>query len=211
MARKACVGLFFVFSLFSTLCVAQQNEFSVSAGATVASSTRGNFCQFFINFLCQPQPFGLDTSTATSYEGAYAHRMGEFRVGSIYIEVPVLGIPTRKLHHEGLTFFDVRNAALFVTPSLRLKLLPKSWISPFVSAGGGFAYFGNSFSLSNTSAAGQVGIGSDFKSPIPFLGFRVEARDFITGRPKIEQLFGANSVPTHQHNLFIGAGVVLHF
>ncbi|HEV2987040.1 MAG TPA: hypothetical protein VG759_01260 [Candidatus Angelobacter sp.] len=211
MARKACIGLFFVFLFLSTLCVAQKNEFSVSVGATVASGTKGTFCNIFNFVICNPVQFGLATSTAASYEGTYARQLGDFRVGTLYIELPILGIPGRNVHDEGLRFSGSNNSGIFVTPSLRLKMLPKSWISPFASAGGGFAYFGNSFGLSNTSAAGQLGIGADFKSPIRYLGFRVEARDFITGRPKIEQAFGGNSVPNHQHNLFMGGGVVLHF
>ena len=212
MARKAWLGLFFVFSSLSTLCVAQQNEFAVSVGGTVASGTKGRSCQFFIFPGCPQQTFGLDTDTVVSYEGTYAHRLGDFRVASLYIELPVMGIPSRKIHRDQFPFFDVNNSSVFVTPSLKFKLLPKSWISPFVSTGAGFAYFGNSLSLSNSSAAGQIGAGVDFKTRIPFLGFRAEARDFIAGRPKVEQsLLGANSTPTVQHNVFMGAGVVLHF
>jgi hypothetical protein len=209
MARKAWLGLFFVFLSLSTCCVAQNNEFSVSVGATVSSGTKARTCNIFSLIGC-PQNFGVDPNTAVSYEGTYAHRLGDFRVASLYIELPVLGIPSRTIHLEGSSFFDLKHSALFVTPSLKFKFLPKSWISPFVSAGGGFTYFGNSFSLSNTSAAGQIGAGVDFKTRIPFLGFRVEARDFISGRPKIEELFGVNS-PAVQHNVFMGGGIVLHF
>jgi hypothetical protein len=211
MARKAFCGLFFVVLFFSTLCMAQKNEFSVTVGATVATGTTGNFCNISLFIICHPLQFGLNTSTAPSYEGTYAHQLGDFRVGALYIELPILGIPARSVHFAGDQVRGANNSAVFVTPSLRLKMLPKSWISPFASAGGGFAYFGNSFISPNTSAAGQLGLGADFRSPIRFLGFRLEARDFISGRPKIEQAFGANSVPTHQHNLYMGAGVVLHF
>jgi hypothetical protein len=107
MARKASCGLFFVVLFLSTLCMAQKNEFSVSVGATVATGTKGTFCNINIFFICNPVQFGLDTSTAPSYEGTYAHQLGDFRVGTLYIELPILGIPARSVHVEGWDLLEL--------------------------------------------------------------------------------------------------------
>jgi hypothetical protein len=48
----------------------------------------------------------------------------------------------------------------------------------------------------------QIGGGLDFSLPIPFLGFRVEARDFHTG---------SSDFNVGRNNVFAGAGIVLKF
>jgi hypothetical protein len=51
-----------------------------------------------------------------------------------------------------------------------------------------------------------VGGGLDFKTNLPLLGFRIEARDFITGAPSFSTLTN-----NHLNNLFVGGGITLHF
>ncbi|HET6936831.1 MAG TPA: hypothetical protein VFI72_18450, partial [Candidatus Angelobacter sp.] len=94
---------------------------------------------------------------------------------------------------------------LFITPSIKLKLLPESGVSPFASAGGGWARYGNEGAAVNTWAL-QFGGGVDFKSFVPFLAFRAEIRDVFTGS-RLDTTSPVN--PSHVHNLFIGAGLVL--
>jgi hypothetical protein len=48
--------------------------------------------------------------------------------------------------------------------------------------------------------------GLDFKTNLPLLGFRIEARDFVAGPPSFSSL--TNS---HLNNLFVGGGIVFHF
>lgn len=54
-----------------------------------------------------------------------------------------------------------------------------------------------------------MGGGLDFKTRLPLLGFRIEARDFITGRSDIPSFSTITS--NHVHSLFAGGGVTLHF
>ncbi len=213
MARKALPGLFFVVLSLSSLCFAQKNELTISAGATFASgTTTSSFACPAVVLPCPTPVFGLNTSTAASYEGTYARRLADFRVGSLSIELPVLGIPSRNVHLEGAPFIRENHFSFFLTPSAKFQFLSGHKISPFVSAGGGFAYFGGSFRFVNrTTAAAQFGAGLDFKLPVSFLSFRTEVRDFYTGRPGVEQILGANDTPNAQHNVFTGGGLVIHF
>ncbi len=55
--------------------------------------------------------------------------------------------------------------------------------------------------------------GLDFKTGLPVLGFRAEARDFVTGDPN----FGLTNIVTgdtsgfRRHNLMVGGGILLRF
>jgi hypothetical protein len=105
-------------------------------------------------------------------------------------------------------FLEPNFSTFFFTPSLKLKFLPSSGVSPFVSAGGGLARFGNN-PTSDTRGAFQVGGGVDIKTRLPLLGFRIETRDFLTGRPGIPSFTTITS--DHLHNIFVGGGITLHF
>jgi hypothetical protein len=80
--------------------------------------------------------------------------------------------------------------------------------------GGGFAHYHVTDETSERGAL-QFGGGFDFKTGIPLLGFRIEARDFVTGQPNfgiIESTFQQSQKDSgHRHNVFAGGGVVLHF
>jgi hypothetical protein len=140
-----------------------------------------------------------------SVEGTYAHRLANFRVASLHLELPVLFAPSRS---TGLITTPSDFSSFFVTPSLKLKLLPSSGISPFVSVGGGLARFKED-SFSSNKGAVQYGGGVDFKTRLPLLGFRFEVRDFMTSRPGIPAFSTITS--DHLHNLFVGGGITLHF
>jgi hypothetical protein len=111
-------------------------------------------------------------------------------------------------------------------PGLKVKLRPVAGLGPFFSIGGGFAHFNTTSGASIVTGPGvpplvvvgssentgalQLGVGLDFKSPIPRLGLRAEVRDFRTGRPNFQFPVSLLDSDT-QHNLFVGGGVVLHF
>ncbi|HET9744043.1 MAG TPA: hypothetical protein VFQ00_14935 [Terriglobales bacterium] len=128
-----------------------------------------------------------------------AHRLFNAHLASLHFELPVVGIPKRTASGEGFS-------SVYFTPGLRLRLsLPL--ISPFVSVGGGFAHFSTSVSSSNlnasrTTGAFDFGGGVDVSTPIPLIGLRGEVRDFYTG---------VTGFSNTQHNVFVGAGIVLKF
>ena len=188
-----------VFFFLARAGFAQQNEVAVSFGGTFTAGAEGlPICEAILN--CPTVIVSRSLTSAFSIEGAYAHRLANFRLASLHVELPVMFSTDR---NAGL--LSPNFSTLFFTPSLKLKLLPSSGVSPFVSAGGGFARFNNS-PTSDTKGAFTVGGGLDFKTRLPLLGFRVEARDFITGSPTFTSL-----TSNHLNNVFVGGGIVLRF
>jgi hypothetical protein len=191
-----------VFLCLAIAGFAQQNEVAVSFGVSLSPSVRGPA-------LCEAVPTCPATIVDNSVDpgfavaGAYSHRLANFRLASLHLELPVMFSPVR---NAGL--FNPNFSSFFFTPSLKLKLLPSSGISPFFSAGGGLARFKEN-SASDTRGAFQVGGGLDFKTRLPMLGFRIEARDFITGRPGTPTFTTVTS--DHLHSIFVGGGITLHF
>ena len=137
--------------------------------------------------------------------GAYSHRLINLKAASLHLELPVMFAPSRM---ADTALFNPDFSSFYFTPSLKLKLIPDSGISPFVSVGGGVAHFSEG-SISSNRGAFQVGGGLDFKTRLPLLGFRFEVRDFITGIPGTPSFAGVSS--DHLQSIFVGGGVTLHF
>lgn len=193
MFKKA----FLVLSLplfLSAICNAQSNDLGISVGGLFSpnSSRVGLVCiAGFAN--C---PTTGPAKSAFAVEGAFAHRVLNLHLASLHLELPVMGTPNRTA--EGGSY-----SSFFFTPGLRVKFsLPL--ISPFLSAGAGFAHFSAASSAfrGSTTGAFQVGGGIDVSTPIPLIGLRGEVREFYTGTPKVSST---------QHNVFVGAGIVLKF
>jgi hypothetical protein len=135
-------------------------------------------------------------------------------VASLSLELPVAGITSQKITLASTPGTVVDNlSTLFITPGLRLKVLPIAPISPWVSFGGGWARYSLDSGTKTNKGAVQYGGGLDFKTGLPLLGFRAEVRDFVTGDPD----FGLGSVLAgttsglHHHNILAGGGIVLRF
>ena len=151
-------------------------------------------------------------------EGAFGVRLFDAKLASLHLELPVVGIPSQPLRFGlvGATFsspFD-HLSSVYVTPSIKVKLLPSAPVSPWGSVGGGVAHFSSDLGSSTNKGALQFGGGVDIKTAIPLLGFRAEVRDFVTGDPN----FGIVSVVPlttesglHRHNILVGGGIVLRF
>lgn len=188
-----------VFLLVASAGFAQSNDVAVSFGGTFSPGAEGPAqCEAIIT--CPAGIVSRGVDPGFTIEGTYAHRLANFRVASLHLELPFMFSPTRKSEFLGPDF-----STFFFTPSLRLKFLPSSGVSPFVSAGGGLGRF-KAGSTSDNHGAFQVGGGLDFKTRLPLLGFRVEARDFVAGPPSFSTLTN-----NHLNNLFVGGGITLHF
>ncbi len=123
-------------------------------------------------------------------------------------------------HKTGLNFgLDVVPASyssIFLTPAARVNLVPRFWLSPWASVGGGFARFGESSNLifygpnpgakSTLTSAVELGVGADVQLSNRWT-VRGEVRDFYTGIPDLNVGYGKS----HQHNYFVGGGVVWRF
>jgi opacity protein-like surface antigen len=188
-----------IFFFLASAAFAQSNDVAVTFGGTFSPGAEGPAqCEAILT--CPAGIVSRGVDPGFTIEGTYAHRLANFRLASLHLELPFMFTPTRKSEFLGPDF-----STFFFTPSLRLKFLPSSGVSPFVSAGGGLGRFKQG-STSDNHGAFQVGGGVDFKTRLPLLGFRFEARDFITGAPSFSTLTN-----NHLNNLFVGGGVTLHF
>lgn len=196
------LAVLLVFLFLASAGFAQSNDVAVSFGGTFSSGVSGlQFCEAIP--VCPTNPVPRSPTPSFSVEGAYAHRLANFRLASLHLELPIMFATSR---NTGI--LDPGFSTFFFTPSLKLKFLPSSGVSPFVSAGGGLARF-NDHPDSDTKGAFQVGGGLDFKTHLPLLGFRIEARDFMTGRPNTQSFTTITS--GRLHNIFVGGGITLHF
>ncbi|MCU1221740.1 MAG: hypothetical protein JWN42_2937 [Candidatus Angelobacter sp.] len=196
------LAVLLAFLFLASAGFAQSNDVALSFGGTFSPGVTGlPFCEAIP--VCPTNPISRSVNPSFSLEGTYAHRLANFRLASLHLELPVMFATSRNTG-----FLEPNFSTFFFTPSLRLKLLPSSGVSPFVSAGGGLARFGDN-PTSDTRGAYQVGGGVDFKTRLPLLGFRIETRDFITGRPGVPSFTTITS--SHLNNLFVGGGVMFHF
>jgi hypothetical protein len=209
--RRFAITLF-LFTTFSTLCLAQKADVSFVVGGAFVSEDHvapGVTC----TIPC-PLAFNFRTDTHVFYEGTGAVRLANFRVVSLHLEVPVAGIPSAPINFSGApSGTQLKLSSVFFTPSLRVKFAPGFPISPWASIGGGWAHYNLAGSSENKGAL-QFGGGVDIKTGIPLLGFRAEVRDFVTGQPD----FGIVSIQTvgspslgRRHNVLAGGGIVLRF
>jgi len=107
-------------------------------------------------------------------------------------------------------------ATLFVTPGIRVKVLPNRRIAPYFAVGGGWADYeqstttldGRPNAAPRTINHGVIdyGGGVDFKF-WRFVGLRAEVRDFYAGGPS----YNTSSIRGGQHNVVAGGGLVLRF
>jgi len=192
----------------STYALAQKAEVAVVVGETFTSNAKQEF---------QPNPFPGDVAIIRSnheifVQGAVALRWIDAKVASLYLEVPIAGISSQKITVGTPSATLDHLTTIFVTPGVRLKLLPISPISPWVSAGFGLAHYSSEDAGVTNKGAVQFGGGVDFKTRLPVLAIRAEARDFLTGDPKFALVPPrTRSGGLHHHNILVGGGFVLRF
>src|SRR5262249_25366957 len=157
--------------------------------------------------------FGHGTSFAVNY----AHQFRNVGWGTLWVEVPAIINLDEDLNY-GANQIPVDYSSYFITPSLRLNLIPEMAISPWVSFGGGIGYFAASkdlvFFATNTghrikiTGVLQGGVGFDVRLPgTRRLKFRFEARDDWSSVPPLNIDTGKD----HQHNYYVAAGGVFRF
>jgi hypothetical protein len=154
-----------------------------------------------------------------TFEANYARRLFASPVVGISGEVPAVFNLDEHLGSGG-DVVPKEYKQIFVTPAVRANLFPETAVSPWVSLGGGFAYFTESSQLnyygtnpggSTTSGVLQGGIGLDvkpFRGRLRPIGFRGQFRDFWSGTPDLPL---ADTGKTRQHNYFGGVGVIWSF
>ena len=152
---------------------------------------------------------------ALTYQFNYANRMVNGELASLHFEIAVTGAPRTGVRSDNFLLPRTYSTLIF-TPGLKLKLLPRAGFSPYVVGGAGLGRF----SLSDTNIAGDPVTGDRSNTSFVFnygggvdlnvlgpISIRGEVRDFMTGTPSFSTPF----LNDRQHNLFVGAGIVLKF
>lgn len=152
---------------------------------------------------------------ALTYQFNYANRVVNGEVASLYLELAVTGAPRTGVRSDNFLLPRTYSTLIF-TPGLKLKVFPRGGFSPYIVGGAGLGRFSLSDTNigggpvpgdgSNTSFVFTYGGGVDLNILGP-LSVRGEVRDYLAGTPN----FGALTLNDRQHNLFIGAGIVLRF
>ena len=164
--KRFAIVFFFVVLILSSLALAQKAELAFSAGASSVGGTKLGFSCPACTGLAQAPQETVDTGHQAFLEGTVGLRLVNARVASIHLEVPIVGVPHQNVFFGGLpTTFTASLSSLYITPSLKAKFLPSSRISPWVSAGGGWAHFSMPNDFTNKGAL-QFGGGADIKTSL---------------------------------------------
>jgi hypothetical protein len=200
-------SILYVLLFVSTCALAQKADVAFVVGGSFVSDTQATFLVPSTSLTST-----IKTDHHIFYEGTLGLRLLNAEAASLHFELPVAGMPSQTLKFTNLPSAGLNDfSTLFITPGVRLKLLPIAPVSPWVSFGGGWARYALSGTTSSKGAI-QYGGGLDFKLG-PVFGLRGEVRDFVTGDPN----FGLTSVLTgnngglHHHNILAGGGIVLRF
>jgi hypothetical protein len=221
MSKKNLAVLILSWFVAPVMLLAQKNELSFSVGGIITADQNTTDTLFLFAPCPVTQPncdkvlTQFQTDTGVALGANYARRLVGFGPTSLYVELPIVGVPGRDVHAVvsgdlvGSTTFTLSSWSLFFTPSAKVKFLGSTPISPFVSVGGGLAHSAQGGTSTNKGAF-QFGGGLDFKTPIPRLGFRAEVRDFYAASFADPSNFTKVS-PERLHHVFAAGGVVVRF
>jgi hypothetical protein len=201
--RVRCVGLSAAYAQDS-----RKNEIGLLLGATVTPALD----------VAGLGGSRLEIGSGTTFQLTYARRLVTVSHLALYFEVPALAIPLQDIT-ASIGAVPRNYDSFFVTPGLRMKLAPTAGVSPWFSAGGGYALFDESANridgMHNTTrgtsgGALQFGGGVDVRTPIRVLfpiSLRAEVRDLYSAKPN----YNVDTGGGFQHNVVFSGGLVLHF
>ena len=213
LTKRFALAFIFVLAM-STAALGQKADVSFVVGGSFVSDTNAHVLVVCPGPTCPILPDKITTSHQVFLEGVPAVRLLNLKVASLHVEVPFAGLPSQKitLASNPNNVLD-HMSSTFITPSLRLKLVPGATVAPWVSVGGGWAHYSLT-STSTSKGAIQYGGGLDIKTGFPHIGIRGEFRDFVSGDPNFPGSF-ASVITTqsglNRHNVLAGGGVVFSF
>jgi opacity protein-like surface antigen len=157
----------------------------------------------------------LNAGPGVGLQVNYGRRFVNGNKFALYGEVNFLASPLRDVS-SGVPSATQNFASLYITPGVRLKVFPKSRISPYFAIGGGYADYEQSTTEINgrpNPASRQLARGVfDFGAGVEvrvwrWVALRGEARDFYTGSPN----YNVSSISGGQHNVVAGGAFVLRW
>lgn len=203
MILRRFAVLLLVLLAVSTCALAQRADVAFVLGGAFASDTKVQTVGSVID--------NVQTGHKVFFAGELGHRLANFQLASVHVELPIAVIPSAPVRLSSTTFAHL--TSLFVTPSLKVKLLPQAPFAPFVSTGVGWAHYTDG-TIGTGKAAFQLGGGFDIRTPLPLLAFRLEIRDYITGIPNFALVPAVGSTSqnsSHRNNILAGGGIVVRF
>src|SRR5713226_1484749 len=82
----------------------------------------------------------IKAGTSFAYEVNLAVRLHNAHLAALYVEVPFAGTPKTNLTSSN-PFSPSDYSSFFITPGLKLKVLPGAPVSPYAFVGAGYARF----------------------------------------------------------------------
>ena len=157
----------------------------------------------------------LNAGAGVGLQVNYGRRFLEGNKFALYGEINFLASPLREVS-SSVTSATQNFASLYLTPGVRLKVFPRSRISPYFAIGGGYADYEQSTTAINGQrnpaarqlARGVFDYGAGFDVHVwRWVALRGEARDFYTGSPN----YNVASISGGQHNVVVGGAFVLRW
>jgi hypothetical protein len=188
--------------LFAASCWAQKNELNV----VLCNTWSYNSSATVTGFAPTPFTFGSGRASNLTYEVGVARQLASFRPASLSLELTATDIPA-----PASSDF----ASVFVVPSVKFTFLPRNRISPFATTGVGFVHLAKDGFPSRNAVAYQFGGGVDVKTPVRFLSFRAEGRDFLASQSGTSFFRSPNPGVTvkesFRNHVLAGGGLVVRF
>jgi hypothetical protein len=188
--------------VFTASCFAQKNEVNMVLGNTWSLHSNTTFSTSALS-----RTFSLPGDSNLTYEFGFARRLTSFRAGDLSLELNAAGFPAR---------LQSQFASVFVVPGVKFSFFPRNRISPFADTGVGLVHLGRA-NFSTNAAAFQFGGGLDVKTPVRFLSFRAEARDFLASQSGAAAEFSGSAGPgvtvtgSSRNHVLVGGGAVFRF
>lgn len=157
----------------------------------------------------------LQFDRGTTYQATFAWRFWQADGVSLSVEVPFIASPAFTVTTPGASL-PLEYASLYLTPGLRVTIVPRAPVSFFGAAGAGYARYSESKLRADRGAnpnqrdtnagALQFGGGVDVRG-FGWLGFRGEVRDVYTGA----RIFSLPTPGPRVHNVVASGGLVVRF
>jgi hypothetical protein len=205
-AKRLLVTAFLAVTTLTASALAQKNELTGIIGRTFVSDQGVLNTNLFDNNL----HFGEGLTFEVNYG---RHLMGN-GFARLTFEVPAVFDFDQDVHFAS-NLVPSSYTTYFVTPSLRANAFAGTAISPWVSFGGGLGHFGVADHLEfggtnpgkgHFTGIFQMGFGLDVRIKRT-ISLRGQVRDFWSGTPDLNVDNGKG----HQHNFFVGGGVIWRF
>ncbi len=189
---------------FPVQALSQSNDITLSLGGIAAQSRT----------LRSPAAGSTQISADVSLGANCGHRFLDAEFVAPYAEIQFVALPNRSVT-PATAIVPQNYASLYVTPGLRLKVLPRARLSPWAALGGGYALYEQSAKLSNgqnttnkflNRGVFDFGGGLDY-SLFRFFGLRGEVRDFVSGNPNLNVALSSST----QHNIVASGGISVRF